>query len=368
MTTALKELIALFFWLGCVSFAQAQSSDWKKTWDETLAAARKEGVVVIAGSPDPVMRTELLPKFTERYGITVNFVAGRSGQIVARTRTERAVGIYTIDAYLAGAGTSFDILYKEKMIDPLKPLLILPEVTDGSKWKRGKPWFIDPEERYLLRLFSNVTSLFYVNADFVKPEEMRSTQDLLNPKWRGKISTEEPTDGTGSGGNTAVGFYHQLGPDFVKKLYIDQKPVISRERRQFSDWLARGVYPICLSCRGDDMRALMKEGFNIAEIYELEGWKPRVNAQPFLLSAANKAPHPNALRVFINWLCTKEALELYSRNNDTATLRTDVDESFLNQRSLPKPGAEYFDETNLHWRMVQKPDLVRKVGELLKNP
>jgi ABC-type Fe3+ transport system substrate-binding protein len=360
----LLALLSVF----CASQALAQSSDWQKTWDETLAAARKEGVVVIAGSPDPIMRTELLPKFTERYGITVNFVAGRSGQIVARTRTERAVGIYTIDAYLAGAGTSFDVLYKEKMIDPLKPLLILPEVTDGSKWKRGKPWFIDPEEQYLLRLFSNVTSLFYVNADLVKPEDMRSTQDLLNPKWRGKISTEDPTDETGSGGNTAVAFYHQLGPDFVKKLYIDQQPVISRERRQFSDWLARGVYPICLSCRGDDMRSLQKEGFNIVEIYELEGWRPRVNSAPFLVSVANKAPHPNAVRVFINWLATKEPLELYSRNNDTATLRTDVDESFLNPRSLPVAGVSYFDENELQWRLVQKPEAVRKLGELLKKP
>jgi hypothetical protein len=72
--------------------------------------------------------------------------------------------------------------------------------------------------------------------------------------------------------------------------------------------------------------------------------------------------------VFINWLATKEPLELYSRNNDTATLRTDVDESFLNPRSLPVAGVSYFDENELQWRLVQKPEAVRKLGELLKKP
>jgi iron(III) transport system substrate-binding protein len=368
MTTTWKKLVVVLGSVLSASAAQAQSPDWQKTWDETLAAARKEGLVVIAGSPDPVMRKDIIPLFTARYGITVNFVAGRSGEIAARTRTERSVGVYTIDAYLAGADTSYNVLYREKMIDPLKPLLILPEVTDNTKWKHGEPWFVDPEKQYTLRLFNNVTSIFYINTDFVKPEAMRSANDLLNPKWTGKISTEEPTDDSGSGGNTAAGFYHQLGPDFVKKLYIDQKPVISRDRRQFSDWLARGIYPICLTCRGDDMRLLQKEGFKIADVYELEGWQSRVNSSPFLLSIANKAPHPNAARVFVNWLATKEPLELYSRNNDTATLRTDVDESFLDPRSVPRIGVSYFDENVSQWRSVDKPEITKKLRELLKKP
>src|SRR5581483_6762881 len=112
------------------------------------------------------------------------------------------------------------------------------------------------------------------------------------------------------GGNTATDLYSQLGPDFVKKLYVDQKPVISRDRRQFSDCLARGIYPICLNCRGDDVRLLQKKGFKFAGIYELKGVEARVTSSPFLLSVANNAPHPNAARVFVNWMATREALEI----------------------------------------------------------
>jgi hypothetical protein len=59
---------------------------------------------------------------------------------------------------------------------------------------------------------------------------MRSYRDLLNPKWRGKISTEDPTT-TGAGANMAARFYTQVGEESIKALYIDQKPTPTRQRR-----------------------------------------------------------------------------------------------------------------------------------------
>ena len=338
----------------------------EKSWDETLAAAKKEGKVVVAGAPDPVMRNEVIPAFTKRYGIEVDYVAGRSGNIVERVKIERASGVYSMDAYLPGSDTMFNVLYPEKMIDPLKPMLVLPEVIDPSKWKKGKLWFMDPEEQYALRLFNSVDSLLFINTDHVKPEEMTEVQHLLNPKWRGKISTEDPRLDSGNGGNTAARFYKQLGPDFVKALYIDQKPVVSRDRRQFSDWLARGSHPVCLSCREDDLRGLRQDGFKFLKVYNLKGLVTSVNASPFLVAVANKAPHPNAARVFLNWLAGKEALQIYSRGFGAATLRTDVDESFLDPRLIPDPHLEYSDTADPNWRSAEKLEITKKIGQLLK--
>ena len=276
----MKKIIVLLMALVLAPAAMAQSADWQKKWDETLAAAKKEGKVVVLGSPDPVMRNDVIPAFQKRYGITVEYIAvGSSGQASARIRTERQSGIYSVDVFMSGLGTTVNIYYPEKMIDPLKPLLILPEVTDGAKWKRGKPWFIDPEQEYILMLFANVDSHFYVNTDYVKPEEVRAINDLLNPKFAGKISTEEPTS-SGTGANTAGHILRELGPDFTRKLYIDQKPGVSRERRQLTDWLARGTYPICLTCRTDDIRQLLKDGFKITEVFELSDLKNRLNPRP----------------------------------------------------------------------------------------
>ena len=193
-------IIAMLGW-SAPGFAQTKASD--KEWNAVVEAAKKEGKVVVAGSPDPVMRNEVIPKFKERYGIPIEFIAGRSSEITARVKTERGSGIYSVDVYLAGPDTTATTLYGEKMVDPLKPLLIMPEVIDGTKWKQGKIWFADPEERFVARAFSSVATLLFINTDQVKPEELRAAKDLLNTKWRGKISTEDPTT-TGSGANAAA--------------------------------------------------------------------------------------------------------------------------------------------------------------------
>ena len=360
-------MILIVLWVVLlITPSWAQERTWEKEWNQVLAAAKKEGRVVVMGSPDPVMRSEIVPKFTARFGIPVEFLAGRSSEMVVRIRTERSAGIYSIDVFLSGPDTTANILYGEKMIDPLKPLLLLPEVIDPSKWKKGKPWFIDPEERHVLRPFSSVASLLFINTDHVKPAEIRLAKDLLNPKWRGKISSEEPTT-TGSGANLASRFYNQLGEEFVKKLYIEQKPVSTRERRQFTDWLARGTYPICLNCREDDVRPLQKEGFKLLEIFELSDVPGTVNGSPWLLTVANKAPHLNAARVFINWLASKEGLEIYSRGYGSATLRTDIDESFLNLGNIPRPGINYFDDTDWKWVVTGRKETRDKVWKLLKS-
>ena len=361
----MKKIFALLMSVAFAPAAWAQAADWQKQWDETLAAARKEGKVVVIGSPDPVMRNQLIPDFIKKYGIQVEYLVGSSSQLAARIQTERSSGIYSVDVYLSGAGTTVTTLYPAKMLDPIKPMLIHPDVTDGKKWKRGAPSFIDPEGQYIMMLFSTVNDTLLINTDFVKPEEMKHVNDLINPKWKGKIVSEDPRLG-GSGANTAVHLYVGMGPDYVKKVYIDQKPTFSRDRRQLTDWLARGTYPICLTCRIDDAKALIKEGFKLHEVFELEGIANRVNSAPLLMTYANKAPHPNAAKIFINWFAGKEPLEKYSRDYEAVTLRTDTDESFLDPRMIPKPGVQYPDDTEFEWLLHGRKETTEKVRELLK--
>ena len=96
--------ILLSLWLTGSAAAQTKADE--KEWKEIVDAAKKEGKVVVAGSPDPVMRNEVIPKFTARTGIPVEFIAGRSSQIVARVETERSSGIYSVDIFLAGPDTT----------------------------------------------------------------------------------------------------------------------------------------------------------------------------------------------------------------------------------------------------------------------
>jgi hypothetical protein len=160
--------------LGAADSKSGGEAEWKRT----IESAKKEGAVVVAGSPDPVMRNEIMPKFTARFGIPVQYTAGGASQIVARLGTERNAKLYSTDIFMTGINTVANILYPNKMLDPLKPALILPEVVESSKWKKGRLWFQDPEERYVLRASSSIASLFHVNRDHVKPAELRSSKDL----------------------------------------------------------------------------------------------------------------------------------------------------------------------------------------------
>jgi iron(III) transport system substrate-binding protein len=209
------------------------------SWDDVLAAAKAEGKVVVVGPPTAEMRQRVPATFNARYGITVEYLGGRRSDVAARLRAERNAGVYSVDAVLSGIDSMSSFFYKEKMLDPLRPVLMLPEVIDGSKWKSGRLWFVDPDDKYVLRIANSVSNLFHVNADFVKPDELVTARDLLAPKWKGLIAVEDPMV-TGSGSNHAAHLYLQLGSDFIKKFYIDQKPMISRDNRVLTDALLRG--------------------------------------------------------------------------------------------------------------------------------
>src|SRR6476620_2354172 len=196
----MKRLVSAFLLMILTSaVAQAQSAGWQKAWDETLEAARKEGKVVVAGPPDAHVRKALPEAFKKRFGITMEYQSARGSDSANKMRAERAAGIYTADAALAGANTMFTVMYREKMLAPLKPELILPEVVESKNWKKGSPWFVDPEEKYILRLFSTVNEAFWINTKEVKPGDLRKIEDLIKPQWKGKVAFMDPTE-TGTGG------------------------------------------------------------------------------------------------------------------------------------------------------------------------
>jgi iron(III) transport system substrate-binding protein len=258
------------------------------------------------------------------------------------------------------------MLHQEKMLDPVKPLLLLPEVIDASRWKKGRLWFMDPEDRHILRLLSYVTGMFYINTDFVKPEEFKSAKDLLNPKWRGKISADDPTV-AGSGNILAAQLYLQFGEEFVRKLYMEQKPVFSRNSRQLADWLIRGTYPIALDISSRDRERLKEEGFPIMTIYSLPDSPGAVSASSGLVALMNRAPHPNAARLFINWIASKEGLTEYSRTQRIASTRNDIDESFLPGEATPRPGVSYFDSYEWNFTVKEREKIRLRMKELLKD-
>jgi len=327
------------------SAAEAKSAapaDWKQQWDTLVDAARKEGTVVVSGPPTQAVRNDLPKAFKERFGVELEYLGGRSGDLMTRLKSERAAGQYTVDAMIAGATTLYTQAYPEKMLDPVKTALFTPEATEGSNWRRGSLWFMDPDDQYILRLSNQLSLQIAVNTQFMQPSEIVSWKNLLEPKYKGKISVYDPTV---SGPGSATGSYiiEALGDDFFRALYLEQDPGVSREERQLSDWLARGQYPITLGLGAAELEPLKKDGFPIVVVRDLPEAAGTISAGFGLIAMINKPAHPNAAKLFVNWMAAKEGSEVYNKAQITPSNRTDVDNSWAPDYMVPKAGESYFD-------------------------
>src|ERR1700741_2088432 len=93
----MRGLVALLFLLAAApAVVHAQPADWRKSWDATLAAAKKEGKVVVAAPPDAEVRQTLPAAFEARYGIRMEYISGRGADQANKLRRERGAGAYTV--------------------------------------------------------------------------------------------------------------------------------------------------------------------------------------------------------------------------------------------------------------------------------
>jgi iron(III) transport system substrate-binding protein len=278
---------------------------------------------------------------------------------------ERQAGTYTVDAVFAGLTNLGNELYVEKMLDPLRPKLILPDVVDSSKWKVGKLWFMDPEGVYILRLYNYISAAgLYINTQYVKPEDFKTIKEIVNPKWRGKISVYDPTV-SGTGLMDAARYQTEFGDEFVRRLYVDQKPVISRNKRQLADWLGRGTYPISLGVETEAVINMKKQGLPV-EVLAVADAPATLSAGNGLLGLMNRAPNPNAAKIFVNWIASKEGLELLARARNKPQTRVDIDESYALPWEVPQPGVKYFDTYNWDFQFEVLPKVTENMKNLLK--
>ncbi len=330
--------------------AAASAPEPDGAWTALIEAARREGRVVVSGPPTPETRTELSSAFRARFGIDVEYFApGSTSVLVTRLVAERAAGQYTVDVILGGAAGLYTHAFAERMLAPLAPALVHPEVLDPSRWVVGRVWFMDPEQQYILRLSYQLTNEVAVNTQYVRAEEIRSWRDLLDPRYRGKISSGDPgVPGTGSA--TAAYLLKMLGEDYVRALYQGQEPAISRDTRQLADWLARGTYPISIDLSAREIEPLRADGFPIAVVLRDDPEVPPPIAVGFGLGALlDPAPHPNAGKLFLNWMALPEGQEIWNRTQGTISVRTDVTSAWAPPYTVPKPGVEYFDIASWDW-------------------
>ncbi len=320
---------------------------WQSGWEKAQAGAKKEGQVnVYISGWGAVLDTGVFQKrFPE-----IKLVAskGVGAQMLQRILAERRAEKYIADVFIDGIPYPYPMLYKTKALDPVKPALILPEVTDESKWWQGKHRYPDPEKEYVFTFIGvpQIGSVYY-NSNLVNPKEFRSFHDILNPKWKGKIEARDIRE-PGPGSAAMRFFYHHtdLGPKFMKQLFGEMDVTLFRDFRQGADWLANGKFALCFFCSGTDRarkQGLPVDGFKLMK----EG--AGVVSQYGSLALLNRAPHPNAAKVFINWFLSREGQSTLQRalaqaeDNAPDSLRIDIPKDDVKSDNRRVEGVKYLD-------------------------
>ncbi len=303
---------------------------------------------MVSGPPDTATREKLGPAFKDKYGIDLEYLGGNSSQLAARIEAERAANQYTIDVSMGGSDTMYGTFLPKKWIDPFASSLVLPEVTDPSKWTTGGPWFRDPDKNSILQIFNVVMPTMAVNLSMITAKDLPNADALLDPKWKGKIASYDPSV-NGSGIAIGSALYVAKGEAFATKLYDGQKVVLTRDYQQLADWVGQGTYAIGLAPAVNFFDKYIKAGVKIAmssstDLPDFPDAPSCVGGGFGDIALWNKAPHPNAAKVFANWIASKDGMGLYAQLQQAVPVRTDLDATkWLEAYLVPKPGVKYVD-------------------------
>ncbi len=320
----------------------ALAQDWHTEFARIVDAANQEGALVLNSQPNQAARDFLLREFPKAYPkITLSLSVINTPEFVQRIRTERQTGKYLWDVALAGPPTEF-ILAHDGILDPVLPEFVDPEIKNPDTWGGWDQAFEDIAGQYVFAMSKYIAGPWY-DALHISPEKVAQLgmKTLLDPSLKGKIVWHDPVQ-PGSGTSYAHLVRVKLGDGGLKQLIVNQKIVFVEEQFQVVEAMARGTAWIGM---GPPVRSLIAPYAQAGIKTDIRafGTSPDVALEGIGGSALflfKNRPHPNATRVFINWLLSKPVQHDLAVALDQDSRRQDLP-SIAQPDSIPIKGAKY---------------------------
>jgi iron(III) transport system substrate-binding protein len=228
-------------------------------------------------------------------------------------------------------------------MSPFRDAIYMPELMDNSKWLDGfGGGFQDKEGQLIFGYNAVVTNPGHYNKARLPKADLTKMEDLLLPKNASRIVWHDPRS-PGPGFATAMAIYFNYGEEFLTKLLKLQGPAYTNNRRQAAEFVVRGRYPIGLGTSRDFMVMFEKEGLtkNVEEFPDEWLKNPTMSSGNGNVVLIDKAPHPYAAKLYINWFLQQEQQQQWNKETDGASRRLDTKP---NKPDLaPKPGKKYVD-------------------------
>lgn len=314
-------LIALAFSPAFVA-AQTSPQSSQGDWNKIVEAAKKEGRVVVSVPTSAELRKEFESGFRAKHpGIELELSVARGSANVNKIVEEQKAGVRSIDLHIGGTTSIITGLLANEILQPLMPAMLLPEVRDEKNWWGGHIW-ADNANRFIYTFTAYMTETIWYNSDLVKPEEITSWDSLLDPKWKGKIAILDPRT-PGSGESTWAFLWRIKGEPYLTKLAA-QEMLVGRNLRQLAESVTRGKSAVSIGVSYYTYLPFIKAGLPVKSISSVkEGYYAASGSGNVAL--LRNPPHPNASKVFINWLLSREGQTIFTKAMGQPTRRFDVE-------------------------------------------
>jgi iron(III) transport system substrate-binding protein len=318
-------------WLGAIavvvlSAAPAAAQDWKTEFAKTVDAANQEGTLIFYSQPNKAAQDYILTEFPKAYPkIKVSLSAMGGAEFIARIKTERGAGKYLWDVALAGPPVGY-ILAHADILDPVMPEFVDPEIKNPDLWGGWNNAFTDVAGKYEFAMANFIAGPWY-DALKILPakEEQLGIKLLLDPSVKGKIAWHDPAV-QGAGQPYTLLLRAKLGDEGLKQVIVDQKPQFFQDQFQVVEAMARGTAWIGI---GPPVRSLIAPYTQAGVKTDIRNFGASTDESLQEIGGSGlfvfkDRPHPNATRVFINWLLSKDVQYGMAKATEQASRRLDV--------------------------------------------
>lgn len=295
----LKSLLRVLLVAACAGLSAHAAAQ------PLVEAAKKEGKVVIYGSLESGIMDEVEKAFTKKYGIPIEYFRAASNKTLDRVLTEARAGRVMSDVVVTNRGPML-LLKNEKLF----ARYVSPQTENFPPELRDPDGMLSPIYRMV------IVGILY-NTKLVKPEEApKSLDDLLTPRWQGKWVMPDPSRHFTTGvwlknldeiyGKDAMAFVKKMAeakPILVESFIPSAQKVISGEAHAGITYL-KYVY------------IFGKEGAPLDYVR-----LPKMLADGHQVGIQAKAPHPNAARLFQDFLISREGMQIMAKEGEFVTAK-----------------------------------------------
>ena len=305
-----------------------------------LAGARKEGALTLYSSAPVTVMTDVGNAFTKKYGVKVNLWRGGSEEILQRVVTE-ARGNHIAADVMETAGPDIEAANRENLLEYVETPVtaeLLPEAAS-----KNRPWIVSRLSVFTIAYNTNLVR---------RADAPKSYQDLLDPKWKGKLGVEADDDNWLMAASEALG--GEVGLKLFRDIAAKNGMSVRKGHALLANLVSSGEVPVALDSYFDEIAELKKEGAPVETVFV-----PPVIAMPTAVGVFKRAAHPYAAVLFLDFLLSEDGQKVLAAHN--------VVPSNLKVQRLPQgvklvfmDVGRYLDE-NANWTKAFREIFVNRV-------